>query len=141
MSVPEGPPFPPPGYRETRLIDPFEIFVGPVFETGAGAGRRFAFQVDARHVNLRGHLHGGMLATFADLTLGQAVWDATDNAPSVTLNMQTQFLKAAGLGDAVEVVPQITRRTRALVFARGDFTVAGEIIFTASSVWKLSGRD
>lgn len=141
MSAPEAPLFPPPGFRETRLIDPFEIFVGPVFETGAGAGRRFLFKVDARHVNMRGALHGGMLATFADLALGQAVWEATDNAACVTLNMQTQFLKAAVLGDIVEVAPEIVRRTRALVFARGDFTVADDVIFTAASVWKLTGQD
>lgn len=130
----------PPGFRETDLVDPFEIFVGPVYETGQGAARRFALLVDERHVNLRGSMHGGMLMTLADLTLGAAVWDATDTAPSVTMNMQTQFLKAVNLGDLVEVQPQITRRTRSLVFARADFTVAGEIVFTASSVWKLLGQ-
>ena len=82
----------PPGYRETRLIDPFEIFVGPVYETGEGAARRFLLAVDARHVNLKGSIHGGMLMTLADLTLGAAVWDATDNAACVTMSMQTQFL-------------------------------------------------
>jgi len=131
----------PPGYRETRLVDPFEIFVGPVYETGEGASRRFVLVVDARHVNLRGGIHGGMLMTLADLTLGAAVWDATDNAACVTMSMQTQFLKAAREGDLIEVCPQITRRTRSLVFARCDFTVAGELIFTAASVWKLLGRD
>lgn len=130
----------PAGFRETKLIDPFEIFVGPVWEIGDGPERRFAFRVEARHANRSGGLHGGMLMTFADLTLGAAVWDATDNAACVTLNMQTQFLKAVGEGDLVEVCPQITRRTRALVFVRGDFTVAGDVVFTASSVWKLLGR-
>ena len=64
----------PAGFRETALIDPFEVFVGPVYETGQGPERRFAFLVDERHVNLRGGLHGGMLMTYADLTLGAAVW-------------------------------------------------------------------
>jgi len=141
MSAPQAPPSAPAGFRETQLIDPFEIFVGPVFEAGEGAARRYAIRVDARHVNLRGRLHGGMLMTFANLTLSQAVWAATGNAPCATLNMQTQFLKAAHEGDLVEVVPQITRRTRALIFARGDFTVDGEVIFAAASVWKLLGQD
>lgn len=79
--------------------------------------------------------------TFADLTFGQAVWDATGNASCVTLNMQTQFLKAAVLGDIIEVAPEITRRARSLVFVRGDFIVAGELVFTAASVWKLTGQD
>jgi uncharacterized protein (TIGR00369 family) len=130
-----------PGYIPTKLVDPFEIFVGPVFETGAPGARHFIFRVDERHVNMRGVLHGGMLMTYADLTLGAAVWDATDYAPSVTLNMHTQFLKPAHAGDIVEVTPMLTRKTRALVFMRGDFTVAGETVFTAESVWKLLGQD
>lgn len=137
MSVPAIPP----GYRQTRLVDPFEIHVGPVYETGEGQGRRFALPLDSRHVNMRGVIHGGMLMTYADLALGAAVWDATGNAACVTMNMQSQFLKPAKERDLLEVSPEIVRRTRSLVFARGDFTVAGEVIFIASSVWKLLGQD
>ncbi|HEX3809809.1 MAG TPA: PaaI family thioesterase [Rhizomicrobium sp.] len=131
----------PQGFSETELVDPFELFVGPVFDRTSGEGRRFVFRVDERHVNMRGVLHGGMLMTFADLSLGAAVWDATDHAPCVTLNMQTHFLKPGHAGDLVEVLPQLTRRTRSLVFMRGDFTVGGEILMTASSIWKLLGQD
>jgi len=134
-------PPPLPGYFPTELIDPFEIFVGPVFETGARGARRFAFKVGERHANRSGFLHGGMLATLADMTLGQAVWDATDNAPSVTLGMQMQFLKPVRLHDIIEVTPQLMRRTRALVFMRGEFMVAGEIAFAATSTWKLLGQN
>jgi uncharacterized protein (TIGR00369 family) len=130
-----------PGFVETKLIDPFEIFVGPIFESGSGLARRYALHIDERHVNRRGVLHGGMFMTFADMTLGQAAWDACDHAACVTLNMQMQFLKGARQGDIVEVRPELTRRTRSLLFLRGDFKVAGEIVFTASSVWKLLGQD
>ncbi len=130
-----------PGFVPTPLVDPFEIFVGPVFEHGAAGARTYAIRVDARHVNRRGVMHGGMFMTLADLTLGQAVWDATGKAPCATLNMQAQFLEPAVEGDIVQVVPELIRRTRALVFARGDFTVAGRIVFTAASVWKLLGQD
>src|SRR5208337_1510155 len=116
-------------------------YVGPVFEHGATAAKTFALRVDARHMNRRGVLHGGMFMTLADMTLGQAVWDATDNAPCATLNMHSDFLKPVKEGDIVQVVPELIRRTRALVFMRGDFTVEGETVFAASSVWKLLGRN
>lgn len=131
----------PPGYSETKLSDPFELYTGPMYEAGEGTARRFAFRVGKQHVNRRGALHGGMLMTFADMALGAAVWDATDKAPSVTMNMQTQFLKPAQVGDLVEVVPELTRRTRSLIFMRGDFMVDGEVVFTAASIWKLLGQD
>jgi uncharacterized protein (TIGR00369 family) len=129
------------GYSETTLIDPFEIFVGPVFETGVKGARRFALPIDARHVNMRGVIHGGMLLTFADLALGQAAWDVCDHAPCVTLNMQSQFIKGARAGDILEVLPVLTRRTRSLMFIRGDFEVKGELVFSVASVWKLLGAD
>ncbi|MGN6515133.1 MAG: PaaI family thioesterase [Rhizomicrobium sp.] len=128
-------------WRETKLIDPFENFVGPLYETGEGIARRYAFVVDERHVNMRGVIHGGMLMTLADMTLGQAAWDACDHANCVTLNMQSQFIRGARLGEIVEVQPFLTRRTRAILFIRGDFTVAGEIIFSCASLWKLIGQD
>ena len=132
---------PPPGFAETRLIDPFELHVGPVFERGEKGSRCFGIRVDKRHVNMRGIVHGGMLMTFADAALGQAAWDACDHADCVTLNMQSQFLAPAREGDWVEVAPVLTRRTRSLMFLRGDFTVDGAPIFSVSSVWKILGAD
>ena len=132
---------PPKGYTLTHLIDPFELHVGPIFEQGPKGARHFAFIVDERHVNMRGVIHGGMLMSFADAVLGQAAWDACDHAACVTLNMQSQFIAPARAGDLVEVTPVLTRRTRSLMFLRGDFTVGGETIYTVSSVWKLLGQD
>lgn len=126
----------PPGYTQTELLDPFEIHIGPVFERRDG-GRRFLLIADERHVNMRGVVHGGLLMTLADLAIGQAVWDATDHATVVTVGMQSQFLKPAHAGDRIEVTPQIMRRTKSLVFARGDFMVEGEVIYTATSLWKV----
>jgi uncharacterized protein (TIGR00369 family) len=128
------------GFVETKLIDPFEVFIGPVFEQGAPGEKTFALPIDARHVNARGVIHGGMLMTFADCALGQAVWDVTDRAPSVTLNMQGQFLKPAKAGDIVLVKPELIRRTKAFVFMRGDFKVGDEAVFAVTSVWKLLGK-
>src|ERR1700704_4829422 len=124
----------PPGFTQTHLVDPFELHVGPIFEQGEKGARRFGFRVEARHVNMRGIIHGGMLMTFADAALGQAVWDFTDRAPSVTLNMQSQFLKPAKEGDIIEVTPQLVRKTKSLVFMRGDFQVRGETVFAVTSV-------
>jgi uncharacterized protein (TIGR00369 family) len=134
-------PAAPDGYTETRLLDPFEIYVGPVFEMGEKGAKRYALRVDQRHINGRGVVHGGMLLTFADAALGQAAWDATDRAPSVTLNMQAHFLRGAREGDLIEVNPRLMRATRALLFIRGDFTVQGETIMTVASLWKLLGKD
>ncbi|HEY1709288.1 MAG TPA: PaaI family thioesterase [Rhizomicrobium sp.] len=130
----------PAGFTETTLIDPFERHVGPVFERGVKGAKCFALRVDERHINARGVVHGGMMLTFADAALGQAVWDFTDRVPSVTMNMQAQFIDGARLGELIEVKPELVRRTRALVFVRGDFTADSRTLMTISSVWKLLGE-
>ena len=130
----------PEGFAEIKLIDPFEIHVGPAFGRGEKCARRYAFRPRAHHCNMRCVVHGGMMMTLADMTLGQAVWDMTDNAACVTLNMQTQFLKPVREGELIEVAPEMTRRTHTLIFMRGDFLVGGEIVMTACSVWKLLGK-
>jgi len=127
----------PPGFRETRRIDPFELHIGPLFETGEAGAKRFGLRVDARHINMRGIIHGGMLMTLADAAFGQAAWDATDHGDVVTLNMQSQFLGPAKEGDWIEVAPVLTRRTRSMLFLRGDFTVDGTPVYSVSSVWKI----
>jgi uncharacterized protein (TIGR00369 family) len=131
----------PSAATQTALIDPFEIHLGPVFEIGERGFRRFFLEVDQRHVNGRGVVHGAMLMSLADLALGQAAWDATDNASVVTVSMQSQFLKSARVGDVISVLPFLARRTRSLLFLRGDFQVDGELIFIASSIWKILGQD
>ncbi|MEI9994853.1 MAG: PaaI family thioesterase [Rhizomicrobium sp.] len=131
----------PPGFAETHLVDPFEVHVGPLYEQGEKGAKRFGFRVAARHVNMRGVVHGGTLMTFADAALGQAAWDACDRANCVTLNMQSQFLAPAREGDWIEFAPVLTRRTKALLFLRGDFTVDGAPIYSVSSVWKILGAD
>lgn len=131
----------PSGFTEIKLADPFEVHVGPAYQAGDQGRRRFAFRVDGRHVNRRGVLHGGMMLTFADLALGAAASDWSEGIPTVTLGMQTQFLKPAQSGDFVEVSPRLMRRTRALLFISGDFTVDDETVFSAASVWKLLGRE
>ncbi|HEY2032276.1 MAG TPA: PaaI family thioesterase, partial [Rhizomicrobium sp.] len=118
-----------------------ENFVGPLYEIGEKLDRRYAFIVDERHVNLHGVIHGGMLMTLADMTMGQAAWDACDHADVVTLNVQSQFIRGARLGEIVEVQPQLTRRTRSIIFLRGDFSVEEEIIFSCASLWKIIGQD
>jgi hypothetical protein len=37
------------------------------------------------------------------------------------------------------VKPELTRRTRAMLFIRGDFTIGEDTVLTVSSVWKLLG--
>ncbi len=135
----------PEDYVETPLWDPFEAFMGPLFDkqlrSDDGALELWmAFRVDERHVNARGVVHGGMLMTFADACLGSVAWNGTNRTPCVTVSMQTNFMAPARLGDLVEARARMRQETRSVVFVSGDFFVAGKLIMTAQSVWKILGK-
>lgn len=131
---------PPPGWRPAEQFDPFEAYLGPFFERPVQGGREFSFIVDDRHINAQGVTHGGALLTFADAALGYALWDATDRAPCVTVSQQSQFIASAVAGDLVTCKPDVVRKTREIVFMRGDFLVATRMIFTVSAVWRVWPR-
>jgi uncharacterized protein (TIGR00369 family) len=127
----------PEGWVHAQQFDPFEAYLGPYFDRIKDGLREFAFYIDDRHTNAAGIAHGGALMTFADATLGYALWDATDRAPCVTVSQQTQFLAVANIGDLVTCRPEVVRKTREIVFMRGDFKVGDRTIFSATAVWKI----
>lgn len=127
----------PPGWTRAAQFDPFEAHVLPFFERRLDGVREFATVLDERHLNAALVAHGGALMTFADAVLGYAIWDATDNAHCVTVSQQTQFLSSAAAGEVIQCRPVVVRKTREIVFVRGDFFVGERAVFTATAVWKL----
>jgi acyl-coenzyme A thioesterase PaaI-like protein len=127
----------PEGWTRAPQFDPFEAFMGPFFERFAAGEREMAFIIDDRHTNVSGYAHGGALMTFADAVLGFKVWDETDRAPCVTIGQQTNFVGSGRVGALIQCRPQLVRKTREIVFVRGDFFTGDAIVFTAQSAWKL----
>lgn len=130
---------PPAGFVPSALHDPFEAYVGPLFErTDADGTRIFAFIADRRHVHETGAVHEGMLLTFADAFIGGAANRAA-GADCVTLSMQASFLADAHAGDVIECRTRVDRVTRAIIFVSGHFSVHGKDVMTATSLWKVLG--
>lgn len=131
---------PPKGWRTSELHDPFEAYVGPLFEREEEGERIFGFIVDERHVNHGGTVHEGMMLTFADAFLGFAAHRGSDGKTCVTLSMQASFLAGPGVGDFVVCRTKLERKTRAIVFVSGRFSVGEEDAMTATSLWKVIGE-
>jgi uncharacterized protein (TIGR00369 family) len=138
----------PTGYRRLALVDPFEEFVGPFYgrieEAPADGDRRallwIAFEVEARHTNAYGFVHGGMMLTLADMAMGASVTNALGGRQIASMQLQSQFLKGPRTGDIVEGRTEISRETRSIVFTRSQFEVRGEPVLSASAVFKIIGE-
>lgn len=134
---------PPPGYDDpVGHVDPYEAYCFQTFKRmNADGTMSYALPLDERHGNGRGVVHGGLLMTFADSTLGFAAWTACEEgAWCVTVSQSSSFLRGVRVGDVIEVTPQVTRATRSMIFTRGDYLVRGEVVFQAQSLWKVTGK-
>lgn len=131
---------PPQGWKPSDLHDPFEAYVGPLFEREENGERIFGFVADERHVDEAGVVHEGMLMTFADAFLGGAAHRGAGERSCVTLSLQASFLTEARAGDFIECRTRIDRTTRAIIFVSGRFSVGDEDVMTATSLWKVLGE-
>lgn len=116
------------------LVGP--LLMGPV---GGGTGR-FRFDAAAKHRNRNDVVHGGMLMTFADRAMGFTARQGDMSRRQATIQFDMQFIRAARIGQTVEMECRIIRETRDLVFVEGRMTAGGEVVATARGIWKITGR-
>lgn len=121
----------------TAFGDPgFVALTGPVFHRTVEGRKHFAFRAEAKHANLVGIVHGGMLVTFADRALSIVARDAIGGADCVTIEMSLQFVGAGRIGAVIETVPEIVRRTSSLIFVRTVLTSGDRTLAAISGIWK-----
>jgi uncharacterized protein (TIGR00369 family) len=91
--------------------------------------------------NSAGNLHGGSLMSALDFAMSAAARssDPAGLAPS-TVDMRTSFIRPAD-GD-IEIVARCVHRGRSIAFCEATaHNQAGELVATASGVFKLSRKD
>ena len=116
----------------------FPAHAGPLwYKPGRDGGLpAFAMLADARHTNIHGIVHGGMLMTFADTGLGITVWEALGRVPCVTIQFGIQFLDAARPGEFLELDAEVMRQSASVVFVRGVIRAGSRRVAAADGVWK-----
>jgi len=138
--VERGPvPDVPESFRELERTSAFSRFIGPIYEARDEQGRLFGFRVRPDHLNLGGVAHGGMIASFADVVLGQYEGRDYDRL-TVTIRLVVDFIGVAHFGEWVEGRAHVLRQTRNLVFVDADVTSRGKLIMTAQAVFKVLDR-
>ena len=122
---------------ETKPMMGFNELVGPIWARREGDVCVKGVLVTDKHLNFRGTLHGGMLATFADSVLGRMVFNAVKPRPSATIQLDMHYVAPVRLGDFVEGRAEIIRTTGSVVFIAGRFSVGAGLVATANGVWKI----
>jgi len=126
-----------PLFRSSPAVD----LIGPVYSKGEGADLVLGLRVEAKHCNMRGTLHGGILATLADVALGYTIAFST-NPPTglTTTNLSLDFAGTAKIGDWLEAQVDVQKKGSRLAFANCYVSVGEERIVRASAVFLVAGE-
>jgi acyl-coenzyme A thioesterase PaaI-like protein len=100
----------------------------------------FGFQTGPGQQNGRGAVHGGILATYMDHTIGRIARESVENAPVATIQLDLHYLAPAKPGQFIEARGIVVRRTRSVIFLRGTLIAEGKEVLSASGIWKILGR-
>lgn len=127
-------PAPPEGFKPSAR-GPYTTHNGPFFHRSTPEALEHAFFALKRHCNSLGIVHGGMLSTFMDGVLANAVGREAGTA-SVTVHLSLDFLSMARAGDWVFGDAVVTRQTKDLIFVEGRIRVGTRDVLRASGIFK-----
>ena len=114
--------------------------IGPVYARGEGAGLVLGLRAERKHCNMRGTVHGGILATLADVALGYSLAFSTQPpTAAVTANLSLDFAGAAKEGDWLEAHIDFHKLGSRLAFANCYLTVGENRVARASAVFLVTG--
>ena len=131
----------PPGFKPLFRTSPVLDLIGPIYSLGEGKNLVLGLRAEAKHCNARGTVHGGMLATLADVALGYTMaFSSEPPAGLVTANLSLDFAGTAKAGDWLEAHIDIQKQGSSLSFANCYILAQGERIVRASAVFLVAGR-
>ena len=106
----------PPGFEPYTIWGNFDANIYPLFRRRDEKGVAIGLRVEGKHCNMHGAMHGGALATFVDIGMGQAVhFGETTPTLMVTSSMVIDYLGEAKLGAWIECSARVLKRGRRLI--------------------------
>lgn len=98
---------------------------------------RLTFPASEMGFNPQGSVHGGVLATVMDISMGHLVNKVA--GPGATIEMKIQFMRPVGAGE-VTCEGRFIRRGRTISFMESRvFDAAGKLSAHATATWKMPG--
>ena len=128
----------PPGFGPIFRTSPMLDVLGSFFSKGAGTALEVGLLVTERHTNARGTVHGGLLATLADVGMGYLMASSTDPPTRMTTaSLNIDYTGTAKVGDWIEVRMDPPRIGRQLAFANVRLMAGERQVARASAVFAV----
>ncbi|SEL93713.1 uncharacterized domain 1-containing protein [Colwellia chukchiensis] len=126
------------GFVECGQNDGFCQHIGPFYQKVQQSSVTRALSIDHRHLNPEGVVNGGVTLAFMDYVIYRAIGDEIGHEIKfATINLNSNFIAAAKLGNTLLGTGKIVRKTRDVIFAEGLIVTSERKIMTASGIWKI----
>jgi uncharacterized protein (TIGR00369 family) len=116
----------------------FIAHVGAHAPTAGDGEAHLEVEVDDRHLNPAGAVHGGLLATLVDTTMGAAVRSATDGEAPATSQLSLTYLRPGTPGTLL-VTASVRKRGESLTVCEADVEQDGKSLVHALATFALVG--
>ena len=125
--------------RRRIAASPFHAGFGISVEHAAAGEVRLRWKARPDHRNLQGLVHGGILATLVDITMGLAVRTVVGPMRRhVTIDLHVQYLRPARPG-RLEALGSVVRVGTHVGFAEGSvMDAAGRLLVRASGTYSVT---
>jgi uncharacterized protein (TIGR00369 family) len=100
---------------------------------------RLEVEVDDRHLNPAGAVHGGMLATLVDTTMGAAVRSTVDEEAPATSQLTITYLRPGRTGRLL-VTAKVSKRGDSLTMCEAEVEQDGKVLAHALATFALVAR-
>ena len=114
----------------------FIALVGADAPEAADGRATLTVDVDERHLNPAGTVHGGMLATLVDTTMGAAIRSAVDDETPATSQLSITYLHPGKPGRLV-VTATVRKRGERLTVCEADVEQDGTSLVHALATFAL----
>jgi len=131
------------GVLTARLrSSPFHTWVGVEIVDAVPGQVTVGIDATSEHRNLQGLIHGGLLATLADIAMGLSVRTSVEpGRRHVTIEMSVRFLRP-GTPGPIRASGRTLRVGRQIAFAEAEVTDdAGRVLAKAVGTYSVTGTE
>jgi uncharacterized protein (TIGR00369 family) len=120
-------------------VDSYGALLGIDGYEGADGHVTIRLRSGAKHANMGGWVHGGVLTGLLDFALGAAVVTTlAEGEWCATQSLTTDFLRPGKPGETLTARARVDRRGKLAAFPSGEVVdEKGEVVARASGVWAI----
>jgi uncharacterized protein (TIGR00369 family) len=123
-----------PHFRKSPFTDPWE----PLYAKKTDKAVSIGLWLAAPHTNARGLIHGGLIASLADNSMGYSCAQATGWTTSfVTVSLAVDFVGSAQIGQWLAVECEVIKTGTTICFAQSLIKADDAVIARANGTFRV----